>query len=1027
MKIIYLKTIHLIAFICYSTLLYSQDRFTITNYTTDNGLPQNTVRDFLFDNAGYLWVATENGLVRYDGSFFRLFSSPGVNTLNNRIQGLTTNIEKRSFAIDVNNRLEEIRNGKLYLIEKGKQGEIADMDHLLGTQLPYKLFSRFNKTNFLNNNSMPTGQMIAISPSSFILIYPNDVHLYKDTLLAQKFSFPTAETYQVFRIGTNVIIFNQQKGFYQLDLPENNWKPLHNKSGLKDLLPSQIAWKSNQLFPYLVYNKKIYRLEQRNNEIHAVLTIDSITNTSRVNKVEYNKNWDLYVVGTESEGLFIYRKIYFEEHTINNENRPYYGQLPISKDAILTNNGDIISSENNKSYKSPIKKFYNYIIQDQQNIYFPVGDTVYRYNQKSGETQSIFISKGAQIYALEYHRDTLWMINANGIFYHTRDGNHVSLVFPPNMNNLTYAIQRISDDKFLYGNCLGLFSYQTSTKNVDTLLWMPQKCVRTLWKYDNKIFIGTYGDGWKVWDGKKIINMPIDRNQYLLYTHCFVKDSSNYLWVPTNRGLFKYYMPDIDNYLAGKTQALYYYHYGKADGIRNTEFNGGCFPCYVRMSNGLISLPNLGGLVWYRAENTSHTIPYTGVYVDKLEVNNQVIEVDDNTISLPSKIQVFRIELSSPYFGEDLNNLVEYRTFGIDTAWKPLNPLSPVIRYSTLPAGNYKIEIRKPLGFGKPYYLKTINFSVATAWYRKPLAVAAWIIAATALLMLIFRWRVASYKKRQVILKMLVDKKVEELKLANNKLEENLQKLETYQLELVKRDLNKSRYISIISHDLIGPLRFIDMVASQVKKYGKSTNPETVIDSVEEIGTTSKNLLNLCNDIINWINLESGKVNLNSDYFDLYQLISEKVSLVKKLASGKRIDFPIKCESPFYIRNDRNVIGIILQNLLTNALKFTSKGYIETGTDINGSHFYLYVRDTGKGMPASRIDEIVNSEPLSLLGGKVSTSGYGLGFVIIKDMLQLTKGKLTIQSSDDGTLVRIEWPQLTNEQSTATEKRLEIL
>jgi signal transduction histidine kinase len=1009
-------------FLC--TGSFSQAKYSISNFNTDNGLPQNTVKDFLFDNAGYLWISTENGLVRYDGKLFKVFSTPEATTLNNRILMLTSNIEKRHFVTDVNNRLEEIRDGKLFLVEKGKPGRTADMDHLFGSQLPYGLFKKLNQVRFLSKridgNSMG---LIPLSPTQYLVTYDNRVDLYVDTVLLYRITYPSAKPFKLFKSGSQVIAFNEILGFYELNAQVRKWEPLINKTGINNIKEWQLVWRYNQSSPYLVYDQKIYTLEKRDRALYKSILIDSLVNSSRVTRFEFSQPNNIYVVGTESEGLFIYREKRFHQLTAKGENKPYYGQLPISGNSILTQNGDIISQEGKEENKLPIKKFFNYIISDPLgNIYYTIGDSVFKFNPLSNSTSTLFINKGSQIFALEYNQDTLWMINSNGIFYHTKDSNYISLIFPPNVNNIPYAIERISPGKFLFGNCLGLFAYQHSLKKTDTLLWSPQKCIRTLWKYKNYIFIGTYGGGWKVWNGKNMFNMPLDRDQHLLFAHCFVKDSNNYLWIPTNRGLFKYYLPDIEAYISGKSQSIYYYQYGKEEGIENTEFNGGCYPCYVKLQNGYTSLPNLGGLVWFKPEYTDHSLPVSPVFIDRIEINDKEGSFENNTIKLPTNVQQFRIELSSPFFGNPINDIIEYRTIGIDTSWKQLNPATSAIRYTTLPAGSYKIEIRKAVGFGKPYYYKTIDFEVATPWYRTSLAIAIWIVSLIILVLLILRWRVASYRKQQIVLEKLVDKKVGELKIANNKLEENLQALQVYQLELLKRDMNKSRYIKIISHDIIGPLRFIDMITAQIRKYGKKTRVETVMESVADIGMTSRNLLDLCNDMINWINLEAGEINISNDYFDLHQLITEKVEVAKRLALKQDVNFIVNCPTPFYIRNDRNVSAIILQNLLTNALKFTKDGTIETGAVMEAETFYLYVKDTGQGMSGKKIEELLHTPASELKPGNGNDSGYGLGYTIIKDLLDLTKGTLEIQSDQQkGTIVKVRWPILTSEQHEVKE------
>ncbi|MGE5521396.1 MAG: sensor histidine kinase [Candidatus Dadabacteria bacterium] len=990
-----------------------QHEYTITNINSENGLPQNTVKDLHFDNAGFLWIATENGLLRYDGYVFKTFSSHDVEPINNRIIRLNCNPGNQLFAIDINGTIAEISNGKITVVRKGSFNHPLSPIISLGNQLPASLFMRMDQdSNLFEQENSILENFIAINDDEYYVVYDKAISLYKKTERKDVFSFPTANRHEVFSINGQLFVLDYSGGFYVFELIKKQWRKVTNGTGFNKLGALDIIWEHHYNLPFVAYNDRLYELNFTGDKLVSTLLIDSLAVHSNITSVEVDSITRQYFIGTQNEGLFIYRKKVFKTLLSDHQKKAYYGQLALNDNYILTNRGDIVGQGPGRPVSGPIERFSNYLISDKRNnLYYASGDTVFKYTAYDRKSRVLFVDRKSEMIVLNFYKDTLWMINSNGIYYHVNGNNFTSKVFTLNQNNIPYVVDRLNPGILLFGNCMGLFTYQPSTRKIDTILFYPQRCVRSIWRYNDKIFIGTYGEGWKVWTGNKIFNMPLDVKGYLLYSHCFIKDESNYLWIPTNHGLFKYYLPDIENFISRKSSTLFSFYYSNNDGLENSEFNGGCYPCYVKLNNGYYSLPNLSGLVWFKPAEVELPQNSNQIYINRIEVNNELREIKDELLSLPGSTRILRIEVSSPFFGDQNNYPIEYRTFGVDTTWKLLNRFTSAVRYTTLPAGNYHLQIRKPLGFGRPYLMTSFHFTIKPAWHASPVAIAFWILLLILLLMLIMRARVHRYKEKGFALQKMVDQQVREIKEANIKLEQNVEILQKYQQELIKRDLTQSRFIRIISHDIIGPLRFLMMTTTQIEKHQDTIDKQFLLESLGDIKNTGENLLSLSVDILNWINYQKENINIVYERFNLHQVLQEKVQLFDGMAKRKSVQLSYECANPFFIQNDLNVIKIIVRNLLTNAIKFTRKGKVFISSGIKDESYYLAVKDTGIGMSEAQVKNLLGSEFVQSTSDTENTKGYGIGFMIIRELVAGTKGTMQIESiKGQGTTITIKWP-----------------
>src|SRR5262249_43732295 len=155
------------------------------------------------------------------------------------------------------------------------------------------------------------------------------------------------------------------------------------------------------------------------------------------------------------------------------------------------------------------------------------------------------------------------------------------------------------------------------------------------------------------------------------------------------------------------------------------------------------------------------------------------------------------------------NLYVEYKLEPYSHSWQSVDVQNnPRLRFSNLPSGSYRLEIRKANGFGNSYSSTVCSFYIAPRWWQEPWSWVLGLGLLVAFIGSIVRWRTRRLEQRQDKLKRQIAEKTRELQAKNEELE--------------RTDQIKTRLISIISHDLVTPLRFLHMTGKNLieKKHG---------------------------------------------------------------------------------------------------------------------------------------------------------------------------------------------------------------
>ena len=258
--------------------------------------------------------------------------------------------------------------------------------------------------------------------------------------------------------------------------------------------------------------------------------------------------------------------------------------------------------------------------------------------------------------------------------------------------------------------------------------------------------------------------------------------------------------------------------------------------------------------------------------------------------------------------------------------------------------------------------------------------------------------KISSFNKD---LELQVAKRTEEL-------ENKSAELENANIELKKLDELRSAFLANMSHELRTPLNSIIGYTDLLLDGVDGGINEEQDKSLTKVHNNAKNLLKLINHILDMSRIESGKMEINLDEVDLQDIIERVVSSLRPLINKKDITVKMKFEDGLpAVYADPDMVRQIISNLLDNAVKFTSEGYItlsagSSGTDIGKNHYPKFIEvsisDTGTGIKEEDFVELFNMfRPLDLSATRPH-GGVGLGLSICKRLTEMQNGAIWVES-----------------------------
>ncbi len=277
-----------------------------------------------------------------------------------------------------------------------------------------------------------------------------------------------------------------------------------------------------------------------------------------------------------------------------------------------------------------------------------------------------------------------------------------------------------------------------------------------------------------------------------------------------------------------------------------------------------------------------------------------------------------------------------------------------------------------------------------------------------------------------------------EILLRLKRADEHSREVEARARETEAASRYKSQFLANMSHELRTPLNSIILLSQLLSENSENNLTGKQVEYARCIESSGHELLNLINEILDLSKIESGKMELNIEDIPLNEMIAAIHRKFKPLSDERNLRFSIKLDStlPEMLASDRPKIEQILNNLLSNAFKFTSRGEItlkieRPGKDIDLSASGLNhdecisfsVSDTGIGVPKEKINLIF--EPFQQGEGDTSRKfgGTGLGLSISRELARLLKGEIQVSSVEGrGSTFSLFLPESLRIKSSANEE-----
>jgi len=224
-------------------------------------------------------------------------------------------------------------------------------------------------------------------------------------------------------------------------------------------------------------------------------------------------------------------------------------------------------------------------------------------------------------------------------------------------------------------------------------------------------------------------------------------------------------------------------------------------------------------------------------------------------------------------------------------------------------------------------------------------------------------------------------------------------KLKLSAIELKAADLQKSQFLANMSHELRTPLNSILVLSRVLIMQAKNKLTKEENNYLKIVERNGKQLLSLINDILDLSKIDAGKMDVSLIPLSLNAMLGDIKDSLMPIAKEKGLDLNITISDNLpIIESDQMKVHQVLQNVISNALKFTEKGNVNIDVNFDSQNVYIDIKDTGIGIPKEELPHIFDE--FRQVDGAASREyeGTGLGLAIANKMIKILGGNIDVKS-----------------------------
>lgn len=1071
--------------------------------TTEEGLSQSHVKTIYQDNRGFMWFGTDDGLNRYDGRTFKIYTAgnnssqklvhSSINAIyprNKQELWICTNLGVSIYNMytDEIKTFHHLENLNIKACLQDKQGSIW-----FGTQTGLYLYNPVTDSMRVFKS---TKDLKSISNNHVFTIYQDKRdNIWIGTEYGLNLWNRTDENFTRFLpdglpgsiTGYSIRTIREDKddrlwigsNNSGLELMINDKNDI-NKKEFKKFFSGRVncllSDKNKNLWIGLGGTGRLYLINIEEFDYNQPLKYESFEHErhnksslsdNSISSLFEDKNGDIWI-GTYAGGVNLHseRIKQFENFTVNAspdktigwhlvncflDDGPYLwigtgaGLDRLEKSTGLIQN--FFHDPNNKNSIS-MGGVYALHKDSKGNLWagtwngglnrFDSKTGNFKRYQPDGRPGSI---NSANIYAIyEDSKDRLWIGTIGGglnqYHYHSDSFTHY-INNPDNSasldNNSINAILETSDGTLLIScySALEIFNPQTGTfqhfiHQPDDPLSIGNGQILSIFEDSNRnIWIAT-NMGLNLFNKDKGTFYRITTEQGLPNSNIqgILEDDEKNLWISTNVGIVKF-INGVNDPHAPKFRL-----FDKHDGLISSDFN---VRSAHRGADGYMNFGSSRGFTRFHPKfifenQIAPQIILTGFYLIGMDTQIELPalqKTDINelqTLTLKYTQNNFEIEFIANNFLHPEKNQYKFMLEGYETQWRDASTL-PIATYTNINPGRYTFLVTGTNNDGvwseNP---KVLQIVIVPPWWQTRTFIITLSLVLLALSYYLIRRRFTLIKQQNRQLEEHIAERTrelseankqlnvsqEEITLQNRELEQHRHRLEelvkerTAELEKAKEkaehsDRLKTSFMANLSHEIRTPMNAIVGFSNLLTE--PDINEDERNSFVKIISSNSEALLILINDILDISIIETNQLKLTPKWFPVNSLLSE-LEQYFQMRNEREVNIKAISESGSDLKlfNDETRIRQILSNLLTNAVKFTSKGHVYFGYKTAQKTVTFFVEDTGIGIQPKEIGNIFNAFYKIDHPEGVLYRGTGLGLSLCKRLIEQMKGKIWVES-----------------------------
>lgn len=1012
----------LIAGIVWSLSVEAQEFYTSRHITSASGLSNDFVLSLEIDGNGYVWVATEAGVNRIAGNACQPFPST-EQVSGHRITALHWHESSGQMLIGTENGLT-IYNPKL-----GTTRQLTDKDGLAPSSINDIVntdnedlwlihgngqISRLNGRTFQINSiklSQPHSNRCALDDKRGNLYIGHS----RDGMTVMKQSDGTSVNYQHHPNTPESLPGNNVRCIYQ-DTYNHIW--VGTDKGLALFHPETASFSKVTALPD-DYDDNIYDILQVNDGTLWVATDIGGIKVIRLNQIENDSNlhYDTTTIKLTSLNT---RSIIQDEY-----GNIWVGNHSTGVDFISVQK----SSFNLLDYKDPDNNFYpvNSIVKDTGHGFLVASETELTQWQNGkitgrwsfkNKTRRAFHSPRCMMVD---HSGYIWVgLDDQGIYHYDKNNARFSHIPVSPESSDIHSFAEDVDGSIWIGGEFGVYKYKNGEvsrqETISQTIHAPATCI--LNTAPHQLFIATLGDGIYSFNMKTKTCRHLNVQDGLPSSKInqTIRDQHQGLWLATDAGLV--YLNDpigltglsvyghehglADNHILALQQdadgriwmstysgiSCFVKNTGKCHNYnhQDTRLSGGYVNgAAMTDADGTIYFGSAFGACYFKPEQLNDQMKMSDVQIVTFEAYNpvgrnmemiQLTPDSQNHIYTTYKQNTFRLTFTVRNYAQ--KDFVEYSYMmkGMDGKWYNIGNDHDVV-FRGLRPGHYTFILRAKLRSQDWDNAKETQLEIYIA---SPFWQTWWAYLFYALMIILWgAWLVRSYKNKLALRASLELEK-----------RENLQKQELNEERL--------RFFTNITHELRTPLTLILGPLDDLME--DRHLPTQSRKRVAMIQKSAERLRSLINKILDFRKMETQNRKLIVAKGDIGQFVSEICLNYKELYNNPMVHFSYEIADGLpNIYFDSEIITTILNNYLSNAIKYTERGSISTTVQEGGDGFItISVADTGYGIASDALSHIF--ERYYQAEGSHQASGTGIGLALVKSLADLHEGQVSVDSKE---------------------------